>query len=486
MNRETQTSRMRRGGALLIAALACGLAAVPAAGNHLQIANTAILQATVQFDIAWENSWRHDGEAEDDGYFHDAVWVFFKVRVVGEEAWRHVRLAASGTTPTGFDTGSAGGLIELRVPEDRMGVFVRRSAAGAGSGAVASTAVQVRWDPAASGIAMGQTVDMRTFGVEMVHVADGPFWVGDGITGFTRTLIHTNDATVAPVSVENEWQGGYPRGQTVPDSPAWPNGHDAFYCMKYLVTQGQYTDFLNSLTPLQASLRAYTGGDSRNTISVAGGVYAAAAPDRACNYLSWTDHAAFAAWAALRPMSELEFEKACRGPLYPVPGEYAWGTDTIATNILQLSGVEDGSETVTNDVSDGAAIAFFTRSFSTLAMRVGLFATNGADRISAGASYWGIMELSGHLCERAVAISYVDGRAFRGTHGDGELHPTDATALNEDWSTTGQVNRGLGWHSTHGSSTYLRVSNRNTEAKGWARQPTTGARAVRTAPVDFP
>jgi len=39
----------------------------------------------------------------------------------------------------------------------------------------------------------------------------------------------------------------------------------------------------------------------------------------ACNLLSWWDGAKFAAWAGLRPMSELEYEKACRGPLKPVP-----------------------------------------------------------------------------------------------------------------------------------------------------------------------
>jgi hypothetical protein len=36
--------------------------------------------------------------------------------------------------------------------------------------------------------------------------------------------------------------------------------------------------------------------------------------------------AAFADWSGLRPMSELEYEKACRGYNTPaVPNEYAWG-----------------------------------------------------------------------------------------------------------------------------------------------------------------
>ncbi len=54
-------------------------------------------------------------------------------------------------------------------------------------------------------------------------------------------------------------------------------------------------------------------------------------------------------------------------------------------------------------------------------VRVGIFATNNADRVSAGASYWGIMELSGNLYERPVTIGHATGRAFAGTHGDGVL-----------------------------------------------------------------
>ena len=47
-------------------------------------------------------------------------------------------------------------------------------------------------------------------------------------------------------------------------------------------------------------------------------------------YMCWADCATYADWAGLRPMTELEFEKACRGPLKPVPDEYAWGTAAVA------------------------------------------------------------------------------------------------------------------------------------------------------------
>jgi len=41
------------------------------------------------------------------------------------------------------------------------------------------------------------------------------------------------------------------------------------------------------------------------------------APAKAVNYISWSDLTAYADWAGLRPITELEYEKACRGPVKP-------------------------------------------------------------------------------------------------------------------------------------------------------------------------
>jgi hypothetical protein len=49
--------------------------------------------------------------------------------------------------------------------------------------------------------------------------------------------------------------------------------------------------------------------------------------------------------------------------------------------------------------------------------RAGAFATPESDRVAAGASYWGIMDLSGNLAERVVTVGNVAGRRFAGTHG---------------------------------------------------------------------
>ena len=46
------------------------------------------------------------------------------------------------------------------------------------------------------------------------------------------------------------------------------------------------------------------------------------------NYMTWTDLLAYLDWSCLRPMTEFEYEKICRGPVYPVANEYAWGNQT--------------------------------------------------------------------------------------------------------------------------------------------------------------
>ena len=121
--------------------------------------------------------------------------------------------------------------------------------------------------------------------------------------------------------------GGYPTGQTAPDNASWPNGYAAFYIMKYETTQGQYAEFLNLLTSTQAATRnsgPIGNPIERFTITGSHPTFTASAPDRACHRLSWADGAAYADWSGLRPMTELEYEKASRGTSFPLADEFAW------------------------------------------------------------------------------------------------------------------------------------------------------------------
>ncbi len=476
-------------------ALATAVATASVWSNNLQITNTKVVlpegsdgTALIQFDISWENSWRADSVAgAGDAYFHDAAWVFFKVRNIELGVWQHVVLHGSGTNPPLFETGS-GTPVEFVVPADRMGAIMRRSAPGTGT--LAATNLMVRWNLADSDVLPRDSVDAMTFAVEMVYVAEGPFWAGDGAVGFTKTLINTPVANVA---------GGFPTGQTAPVS-TWPNGYNAFYCMKYQITEGQWVDFFNLLTDAQKTKRDITGNVAvyggknsdnvvnRNTLAWTTGDATTAAPDRACNFLTYGDGAAFAAWAGLRPMTELEYEKACRGPLDPVPGEFAWGTTEIFSGVIGLSGVEDGTEWVTSDVSMGAARWGQTGGL-TGPLRAGIFATNGASRAAAGASYWGIMELSGNLYERVINLSQATGRSFTGRHGDGTLTAAgEADVADLEWpsatvSPWGHGYRGGDGYGSAASRDTLRVSDRSHIAINLAqRLMYTCFRAARTAP----
>jgi len=56
--------------------------------------------------------------------------------------------------------------------------------------------------------------------------------------------------------------------------------------------------------------------------------------------------------------------------------------------------------------------------------RVGAIAASQAtpNRVEAGATYYGIMEMSGNQNEYTMSVGRAEGRAFIGNHGDGEIN----------------------------------------------------------------
>ena len=103
--------------------------------------------------------------------------------------------------------------------------------------------------------------------------------------------------------------------------------------------------------------------------------------------LNWADLAAYLDWSALRPMTELEFEKVCRGTMPRVAGEYPWGDTTI--NPFYSSTIENAlqpTETETTVVNGRCAVAINTGSGVYGPLKVGVFATANSGRSSAGAA----------------------------------------------------------------------------------------------------
>jgi formylglycine-generating enzyme required for sulfatase activity len=304
------------------------------------------------------------------------------------------------------------------------------------------------------------------------------------------------------------------------DNADFPTGYNAFYSMKYEISQGQYLEFLNTLTRTQQQTRTFTDVSTDNITNVYVMRDAAAAGDRqgirapatgngttdpitfgsdlngngtfnesndgewiACNLLSWADGAAYGDWAGMRPMTELEFEKISRGPSAAVYGEYAWGNTSIASSVYTLSSSQQAGEVIaTNYASDptGNASRTTTDGGKNGPLRVGIFATASSTRAEAGASYYGVMELSGNLREREVTVGNTNGRSFTGSHGDGSL-AASGNANTSGWpgtSASGTGNRGGHWNA---SAEGLRVSNRGAAANQYAgRHSTYGFRLVRT------
>ena len=98
--------------------------------------------------------------------------------------------------------------------------------------------------------------------------------------------------------------------------------------MKYSISQGEYAEFLNrAAKKLHYSLYNLNRFTIRH---VEGKGYVADVPDRACNFFGWADILSYTAWAGLRPITDLEYEKACRGPREVARDEDAWAAGVCA------------------------------------------------------------------------------------------------------------------------------------------------------------
>jgi formylglycine-generating enzyme required for sulfatase activity len=178
-------------------------------------------------------------------------------------------------------------------------------------------------------------------------------------------------------------------------------------------------------------------------------------------------------------MTELEYEKASRGTASAVADEYAWGSTTIT----QVTGITNGGASNETASNSGNGLCVYGNHASVQGpMRSGFAATATTTRSQAGASYYGVMELSGNLWERPVTIGNATGRAFTGTAGDGALDANgDANVSN--WPATDAVGSGFRGGYWVSGATYARVSDRGLAVYTSAgRGIYFGARCARTSP----
>ncbi|MBU3744646.1 MAG: hypothetical protein FGM61_08905, partial [Sediminibacterium sp.] len=197
----------------------------------------------------------------------------------------------------------------------------------------------------------------------------------------------------------------------------------------------------------------------------------------ACNFLSWDDVAAFLDWAALRPLTELEYEKAARGTNTPVANEFAWGN----TSATALSGLTNPNQTG-EIASNGSANITYNNAFTSGPTRVGIFATGSSSRASSGAGYYGAMELSGNLWERCVTVGNSSGRPFSGLHGNGSLTTGGAADVSGWPAAAGAGLKGGSWlnNTTNAATSSFRGSAANGNN---TRDSDVGGRGARTDPA---
>ena len=485
--------------------------------------------AIAQFDISWDNSWRNETN-------YDGAWVFFKIYNTATSSFVDANLDYAGDSivtikkidPPRTSAGTSGNLqIEIPVDpgRDAEGAFLYRKSTG--NGTIQSSKVRI---PVFISSAY-QAVDiiLYAYAIEMVYIPEAAFYAGDTTsTGAFKqgssdtdpwyldsdSTLRTANSTTNSFYYTDSAGGGdeFATGDVFTIPVTYPLGYNAFWVMKYEITEGQFVDFFNTLgsnakTTLDitsASGKNSTSVVFRNTFTTDGGSPPTASTsrtDRAMSYLSWTDLSAYLDWAKLRPMTEFEYEKIARGPLSPVAGEYAWGSTTINRAATFSTSPEDGTETFTDtNANANYNMSTFSRGDDFIAsgsayvrgpVRVGIFATNGSSRSAAGAGYYGVMELTGNVDERVVGVANTTVLWYWPVNGDGSPdsngYADELGWVGLEWpngwagvtqTPDGVGRKGGGWNETTAND--MRVSDRAQTMLGdGSRTSYYGGRGVR-------
>lgn len=432
----------------------------------------------INYNITWENSWRTSTNESN----YDGCWIFAKFRKVNASNWQHatINYVSPGTAAACGHTQPAGSTIQT--PADGKGVWMYRSANGAGT--VNWSNARLRWNYGADGVLDNDSVEIRLFAVEMVYCPQGGFNLGSG----GSEQYHFRDGAVDtyyPITSENSISCGATAGNlwaaangsywftgTLP--AAFPKGYKAIWSMKYETSQQQYVDFLNTIDYLKYTNKApyanyQVTGTHPNLV--------ADNPERAMKYISCNDLLSMLDWSGLRPFTEFEYEKISRGAnQVPVANEYAWGNTTIN----DVSGpTNQGSATETWATGNCAHAA----GSGGLPIRCGALATAVSNRGASGATYYGVMEMSGNIWEWAVSGAEIVGRSFTGMHGDGNL-TADGDHDVANWPNlagTGWAIRGGGFSQI--ALEHARTSNRSYGSYAYIGKavPNYGGRGCRTA-----
>jgi formylglycine-generating enzyme required for sulfatase activity len=434
--------------------------------NNVSISNVSLTNQNkqknythVKFDISWDNSWRTSTLESN----WDACWVFVKYRLKNKNKWRHATLNYVDGSGSGDGHTEPPG-AEIDSEDDTQsggshGVFIH-AASTMSQQNVSYNGVELRWNYGTDGVADNDRVEVSVHAIEMVYIPKGSFEIGDGngsnespgsLYGSTNTSVtidkglsstiksdaggipNDNKSTITSQGIGIDGDGGIDKDNDFNiENTDFPTGYEAFYIMKYELSQGQYTEFLNKLkNPSNRDNTIHSGVRGFN-ISKSGGTYSTSTPNRACNFVNWVDMAAYADWAALRPMTELEYEKASRGGVSAVYQEYAWGnTSLFQSSTYSISNSGNANSSISN-VGTQTGNAQIGNNATFRPFRCGIFAKSATNktRQETGGSIYGVMELTGNLYEVVITVGNRSGQDFKVT-GDGILFgipPDEASA----------------------------------------------------------
>jgi len=428
---------------------------------------------TITFNISWENSWKlSSGPSNWDG-----VWVFIKRQACSNtNIWATALVSAtSGDHASSVSTGT--NLLSVDAVNDGMGVFIRRTYSGMGNIATHTITLKLNGSMTTSpAITTGSSDNFKIFGIEMVYVPQGQFYLGDGRQTNSNNFSNGSNAGTPLLITSTIQAAGLGAATNYTSNPmygcpnylpaSFPLGYNGFWCMKYEASVTSYVDFLNCLTYDQQSVRLAKWGtrypNSVNTYFTNYGSYKASIYNSVAgtyntipatfsynttymtyipvSHLSWTDLTSYLDWTGLRPMTDFEFEKASRGPLNPMPYEYPWGN----TSLTQCSGTGNNAGTYQERPSQsGEGLCLYQWNDQNWApYRSGSFATQITTRSQSGATYYGIMEMGGNLSEQVVGGgSGYDYSNFTTANGDGILG-SDGNANVTGWPTGIGANTG--------------------------------------------
>jgi formylglycine-generating enzyme required for sulfatase activity len=434
-------------------------------GNNVEITNVTYdeVNNSLNFDISWDNAFYINSS------WSDHVYIFAKYRNANGSTWESVLFETSGHSDDDSDMTFWVASNSTLIGGKRLAMSVtNQSSFTSGTQGGNCTAI------------LADNIDFfhpsfKVFGIEMIQISNigNDYYIGDGISdnrfhkGSDTTQAffweHDDFSTATVGNGTNDINTTHPDGIPVSTIPAQifrpPNN-----IMKYEISQIQYVEFLNCLNRTAQNNRVGTdvSGTSITNVFVFTQTPTIAAFTRngvrcdatlpnggpitfycdlngngvpneyddgqnvAMNYLSGEDLFAYLDWAGLRPINEIEYEQLCRGSLNPVPNEFAWGTSGYTIGYIN-GGPTNGTpqEFLSGTPVDGPLTT------AQLPWRCGIAATATSNRLTSGASAYGIMDLTGGVSELVSALRSVDSYTTVPSVGDGTID--NFGKMDENW-----------------------------------------------------